>query len=311
MPLNQGALNKFNIPYGNPPPKETPAITDNPYLDEVKKIATARLASNALGLATGGDGHESVAAIVVKAAIDNTTKLAQDANAMAERKDTAAQLARDSADKSKEALYTLMEKVISKESDNLKSIIERLDKDKVAPRSVADSLTEVKTVMELINGFNSRQALSAPPPPQGSSSIELQLEQMRNAQAFALKQLEFQMAEADRTFRLQMLQFTEDTKWKREEHEENRVRGKETMNNLMDVAQSVVAATTGGKGEAGVQSKAVTHKVADEPDSDPGITASATKFPCQFCQELIDFSETGDKVACSNCGAIYNIARNK
>ncbi len=305
-------LHDSNLPAGNsgfaPPDNAGKKEEENPFMKKVQQAGEAKLAAIVMGdsMRSKGEGDgETLAVQIVKSAMDNSTQLVKQANDMAQYKDKEAQESRQIANKSQLDLYGMMLSEITHSRSDLAGLIDKLNsKTEAPPRDAVSIMKEAKELLTLMGGdvFGVR---SAPPPHQGNSAVEVQLETLKQAHALALKQLDFTMAEADRKFQLQMLQFQEDTKWKREEHEENKGKGKETIDSLMDIGQSILAATTAGSG-VGVQ--AAPHQVAAEAAEGPAITLTATKYPCQFCHAILDISEAGDKATCPGCGAEFKIS---
>lgn len=311
MPVDGNAVGKFNIPYGNPQMNQSKPEEYNPYLVEVQKVAKARLVGLALGIGSeGGNREEPLAATVVKEAMANSAKLVERANEMADRKDTAALEARKEADKSKTDLYALMFQEMSKTSADLRAVMANIDKDKPPPRDAISAIKEAKDLLTLMGGEMGLGGNKQPPPTLSPDpQFAMQLEQMRENHDLAMKKFDAEMKEADRKFQLQMAQFQEDTRYKRQEYDDGKKRGGAIMENVMDIGQSILAGVGGGT------AKEVSQEAPESGDNqeEPAIKAMVKSFPCQFCQTPIAVPDDGNEVTCPNeeCGAKFTINGNK
>jgi hypothetical protein len=327
-------MEDVNAPHLNlkkpPRPGELSGEEDNPYLKEVRMIARARLASDALGFVPGSlkqqgealgqsqksGSNDELAASVVKAAIDNSSKLVERANEMADRKDRMAQEVRDKADESQKSLYQLMFGEMTRVSQDLRAVTDRIDKDKVPPQNALSTIKEAKDLLVMLNSeFGNKQAPVAAPPMR-DMNIEIQLQQMRESHEINMRKLDLELKKLDIDLQTKLSEMSENKKWKELEWNEKKEFNKGAMSQIGDIAATIVAGIGANKAGAAVADNfnqhdgAVQGKAYQPPNPE---TPQIQTFKCEDCGQTIAIPDTGSEITCTTpgCGSKYQFTKDE
>jgi len=280
-------------------------------VDEMLKIRQYRDAKDLIDK-TMGDGPpkaevESMGASVVKAALDNSQKAAEAAQAMADRKDVVAEKARKEADDSRQAFYTILFQQMSDVSRNLQSAFDDVKRG-AEPKSATSIIKEAKELLEVI----------APQKPEGERvqatapvdmTSQITLKKMELDHSLAMKQLELTIAEMNNNFNLKLADFKDNKERSWRKYEDDKSFRSEGLGALQDIGMAISGGIKKDMPGSRVATKTAEAKSGTKVSREEEYAVEVNAFPCQQCGEQIAVPEEGGIVTCTQCGSEYTVRK--
>lgn len=252
------------------------------------------------------EGEDSLAATIVKAALEANTKATERYEKLAERNDEATQKARAEADVAKAQTNAIVAQQIGGALEKLEKMQTEV-KSGNTPRKLKDEIQDAVDLINVLRGSDKPAGGGGGGATGPSEQLTVTLENMRQTHEMGMKKLDAEIAKMNAELKIRMAEFDDNRETKRMEYEDSKKFRDNAFGAVTDIA---AAAAEGFKSKTGEGIGTQVQPAANQPaQSEPEVMVAIKSFPCQSCGGEIAMPASGEDVICPECGVHYALKR--